>query len=138
VTATKLESWEKKNSAAPYTYEKAFNEDTCPVCGKKFLRMCRRNEWGYWYGSGDDGLTLLCSAECSKKYAHDKFMASVRRVMRTKAFAVYKIIMQENIPAKEAAKRVGLTSWDSTLTQLKVNRWKELEWIEKHGWEAGE
>lgn len=137
-----LESWAGKNNTSIYSLENTFHEDTCPVCGKRFIRMCRRNEWGYWYNDSQSGhtarLILLCSGECSKKYAEMRFMRDVKKVAQTKTYQAYRMVMTLGLSVAEAAKRVGITSYDSTMRLMQMNHWRELEWLEAHGWEAPE
>ena len=116
------------------TFENMLPEDTCPMCGKKFLRMGRRSEWGWRYTGHMNQVVLLCSGECSKAYAHKRFMQDVRNVMKTKAYQVYRMNVEDHIPVKRAAQKIGLSSYDSSIALLKTNHWRELEYLEAHGW----
>ena len=121
-----------------YTLERTLPEDICPVCGKPFLRMCRRSEWGYYYNGSMYGhgsvLTLLCSDACSREFARRMFMRDVRDVLESKVGRALKIADTEGITLKAAAQRTGasLTAMDS----IRNVRWKEVEYLRQHKWEV--
>ena len=133
-----LESWDKGQQKSRYEFEKAFPEEVCPVCGKTFIRRCRRNEWGWRHTNRNGKVTLLCTGECSKAYAEKAFMRDVRKLTKTKSYQVYKISVSEGISVKKAAERIGLGSYDASMQLLINNHWKELEWLQSHNWEVGE
>ena len=106
--------------------------DRCPQCGKEFMRRCRRDEWGYW--SKENGrLKLFCSSKCIKDYEERIWMEKVTEVANSKSFAAYKLTQTEGLDQRTAMQRVGVKS-NNSITDLKVNRWKELQWLEDHGW----
>ena len=115
-----------------------FPEETCPVCGKTWTRYCRREEWGYWYNSSESQieswLTLLCSAECSKRYAEQRFMEDVRKVAATR-FAQEIRLTEAGMPREDAIHAVGLRS-DSGIKQFADFNWRELDWLRAHNWEV--
>lgn len=120
---------------------KSFPEETCPVCGKKFLRRCRRDEWGYWYNASDSQLSgllvLLCSDQCSRKYAEMRLLRDVRRVAGTKCAQAIRL-HDGGMLAEEAARVVGLSSGSGSLYAYETTNWKELEWLRAHDWKVPE
>lgn len=120
------------------SYKNAFDhmmpEEVCPICGKTFIRRCNRDEWGYW-ASTSNGLMLFCSGKCTKQYEQQKFMDRVREVASSRAYAAYMLTIKQNMQVIDAIKAVGLKS-DSAINNLKLHRWRELEWLEAHGWTA--
>ena len=108
--------------------------DKCAECGKEFVRRCRRDEWGYWVHT-KTGLKLFCCGQCADAFENRLFMESVREVTKTKAFAAYKMAKTKNMPMVQAARTVGVRG-DQTIPSLEMNHWKELEYLEAHGWTA--
>lgn len=112
-------------------------DEKCPVCGKKWIRRCRRNEWGYWYNASESQiesyLTLLCSSECSRKYAEMRFLVKVRKVAGTKSAAAIRL-RDEGMSTPEALKAAGLNA-NYSLSVYEDEMWQELDWLRKHNWE---
>ena len=135
-----LESWAGQDNKSVYSLENTFHEDVCPVCGKRFIRMCRRNEWGYWYNGNDNqlggSLTLLCSGECSKKYAAEKFLAKVRKVAGTKSARAIRL-RDGGMRTQDALRAVGLNLCYN-LNIYEDEMWKEIDWLREHNWEVPE
>lgn len=112
-----------------------FPEEKCPVCGRRWIRYCRRGEWGYWYKPSASGaLTLLCSGECSKKYAEQRFMEDVRRVASTR-YAQEIRLCEAGMKREDAIRAVGLRH-DHGINQFEDLNWKELDWLRAHNWEV--
>lgn len=115
-----------------------YPEETCPVCGRKWTRYCRRSEWGYYYNASESQiesyLTLLCSAECSRKYAEAQLMKDVRKFISSKSGQAIKLIMC-GMPTDDALKATGLNN-GTGLTAMKEYHWKEIEWLKAHNWEV--
>ena len=124
---------------ADYSYDHMWPEETCPVCGKKWIRMCRRREWGYWYNNSESQLTsqltLLCSSECSRKYAEDRLLKEVRKTMESRCAQAIRLVETEKLTYIEAARRVGLKT-SHGIDAFKALRWRELDWLRAHNWEV--
>jgi len=135
-----LESWAGKDNTSIYSLENTFHEDVCPVCGKHFIRMCRKNEWGYWYNASETQtgtcLTLLCSGECSRKYAQSRFLMKVRKVARTRSARAIRL-RDSGMKTQDALKTVGLNS-NYNLHVYEDEMWQELDWLREHDWEVPE
>ena len=106
--------------------------DKCPECGKEFMRRCRRDEWGYYSRCGN-GLTLFCGSKCLKAYEEREFMKRVKEVENSKAYAAFRLMERERMTAGDAIRAVGLKS-DNVIHNMQLHRWKELEYLEAHGW----
>lgn len=119
-------------------HKNLYPTETCPVCGKKWTRYCRRNEWGYYYNASesqiDSYLTLLCSPECSKKYAEMRMLEKVRKVARSRSAQALKLIDQ-GVPYADAMKAVGMHPTYS-LSVYEDVMWQEIEWLRAHNWEV--
>lgn len=119
------------------SYKNAFDhmmpEEVCPICGKTFIRRCHRDEWGYWANTGN-GLMLFCSSACTKEYEERKFMGRVQEVLNSKAYAAY-MFTKKGMSNRDAIRAAGLRS-DNAIQNLKLHRWRELEYLEEHGWTA--
>lgn len=129
----------KRNLPGDMTLENVWPEETCPQCGGKFYRRCSRREWGYWYNASESQLTsqltLLCSHECSRKYAEARLLEDVRRTMRSKCAQAIRLVETEHMTTQQAARKVGLTNPHS-LESYEISRWKELDWLREHNWEV--
>jgi len=116
-----------------------YPEETCPVCGTKWTRYCRRSEWGYYYNASESQiesyLTLLCSAECSREYARRRFLAKVRKVAGTKSATAIRL-RDEGMSTPEALKAAGLNA-NYSLRVYEDEMWQELDWLREHNWEVG-
>lgn len=116
---------------------KFFHEEKCPVCGKIFIRRCRRNEWGYWYNGAmfqnTNHLTLLCSGECSKIYAEQRLRKDAIRIAGTKAYKAL-MLVRGGMSITKAARTVGLSNEHigAILDRLVDLHWKEIEWLDQH------
>lgn len=101
------------------------------------MRTCRKSEWGYWYNDSVHGssLTLLCSAECSRKYADMMFMRDVMSVFNSKTGQAIRMIDMEGWSMHAAIRAVGVNS-DACVYAMRNVRWKELEWLNAHNWEV--
>jgi len=106
--------------------------DKCPECGKEYMRRCRRDEWGYYSRCGN-GLILFCSGKCLRAYENRQFLKRVKEVEESKAYKALRMVERDNITSIDAIHAVGLKS-EAAITNLKLHRWKELEYLEAHGW----
>lgn len=113
--------------------------ETCPVCGTKWERYCRRDEWGFYYIRSDDqlegALTLFCSDACSKAYAHMQFMDECRRVLASRTGQAFRL-HDEGMPMGEALTSVGLNASNSWYS-FELTHWRAIEWLRGHGWQLG-
>lgn len=114
--------------------------ETCPVCGTKWERYCRRREWGYYYNASESQiesyLTLLCSAECSKRYAEMRMAKRAEKTLRTRSAQVLRLIEKEGATRAEALAAVGIKDWGN-VERYADEMWKELDWLRAHDWEVG-
>lgn len=62
-------------------------------------------------------------------------MDRVREVASSRAYAAYMLTIKQNMQIMDAIKAVGLKS-DNAINNLKLHRWRELEWLEAHEWTA--
>lgn len=105
----------------------------CPVCGAYFsMRGCRLDEWGPVYDR-----TPLCSIPCMRAYEAVVFAKSVKRVAGLKAWRIRKALAS-GTSHREICRTFGITdeTISSTVTNLELLYWKEIEWLEIHGEEA--
>lgn len=109
-------------------------KETCPQCGRPFIRTCRKDEWGYRERSMT-GTVLLCSWKCCREYEKRMFMESVRAVANSDVFKTYRLVMLNDMTQAEAMKITGVSNY-SRVHDMLNHKWKELEWLEAHNWEA--
>ena len=101
----------------------------CPVCGAYFsMRGCRLDEWGPVYDR-----TPLCSIQCMRGYEAADFARSVKRVAGLKAWQIRKALA-EGVSHKEISRVFGIRdeTITSSVTNLELLYWKELEWLDAH------
>lgn len=131
----------KHGTRPKVTLEHMWPEETCPVCGKRFMRRCRRSEWGYWYNNSPSqliaNLTLLCSAECAKKFAEMRFFEHMRRFLSTKTSEAIRLMEMEHLSQYQAVKRAGLSN-NGSLEWSYDLYWKEIEYLKQHDWKIEE
>ena len=111
--------------------------EKCPVCGKKWIRRCRRDEWGYWYNNSkmqtESYLTLLCSGECSKAYAEQQLRKSALRIAKTKTYKAL-LMYRDGMSLSNVARFLGINAdhMGSMIIQMQDINWKEIEWLDRH------
>lgn len=123
-------------TAKDLTFDVLFPTEVCPVCGKEFMRRCKRHEWGYW-ANAPHGIALLCSSKCCKIFEERQFKESIKAVSTTKAYKVYKLMHRDGMYSAQAMREAGLASY-SAVTAMELHKWKELEWLKAHNWEVSQ
>lgn len=112
-------------------------DEKCPVCGKKWIRRCRRNEWGYYYDNSfsnqGTALTLLCSGPCSRQYAEMRLKKSALKFARTKAWRFLQLY-RSGLSKSEIARREGMLqeSVYTLIEDAETLHFKEIEWLDQH------
>ena len=107
--------------------------DTCPVCGKVFLRRCRRDEWGWWWKGEKKELVLLCSGPCAARYAEDRARSDALKIYHTKAYS-YRCQLRDGLTPIRIARRdhISPNTVSVMVQNLELYHWTELQWIEEH------
>lgn len=110
---------------------------TCPICGKKWILRCRRDQWGYWYNNSfsqdDRHLVLFCSGECSRAYADSKIRKTALRLVGTKAFKarqLYKAGMCIADIARALHSAPGSIS--HMITVIEDLHYQEMRYLDRH------
>lgn len=113
-------------------------QEKCPVCGKKWSLLCRRDEWGFWYNSSIDQLeghlTLFCSRECAKEYDRLVLVQEARELMKTRQYKIMKM-HESGLTSTQIGKILGIadTTVTGALTMVRDFHWRAWEFIQKHG-----
>ena len=123
--------------------EKAFPMQECPLCGRMFPK---KRDWGcevMGRGSGSSGSgksrVRLCSIGCMRKYEEQMLERDARHAATLRCCKSYKLHIIDGLPVEEVQKRLGHGRVDYVTVDCEnadTMYWKEIEWLNKHGWEA--
>ena len=126
-----------RGTRARVTLEHMWPVETCPVCGRKWTRYCRRDEWGYWYNNSimqiESKLTLLCSGECARKFADEKLRKTALRLAGTKAFRARQMY-RGGMSVSDIGRAIGVaaSTVSALISNLENMHYQECKWLDRH------
>ena len=117
-------------------FTRSYPERVCPICGKKFLMMCRPEEWGCWSREGitsraeENHRRLFCSLPCVNEYDRRVMEAKAEKIKQSVAYHAWEMYM-DGMTFTEVARKMGVnpSSVSNMVNPLEARHWKVLEYI---------
>ena len=123
-------AWAERPSILQYT----FPEETCPECGRVFLRRCARKDWGWTYCGGYRKRTMLCSGECYKAFAARALRESAQKLARTRNYRYWHMMQVEGMSLSQIARAAdrSVSMVNAGINTLEAMHPDELEYLRTH------
>ena len=120
------------------TLQNSWPEEKCPVCGKRFLRLCSKREWGWAYSprnSKNNHAILLCSGPCLREYVRQEDRKNAEHVATLRCFKAWWMYDQEYMPRDEIARRLNARREDvaNMIDLVECMYWQEADYILENG-----